>query len=81
MRNTTTIAPAFNTSNRIETTPTRGSDCVSLVSHGGSSRNPRAHYMVVDTAADRPILGEWPHNAKGLRDARAFYATWVRMAG
>jgi hypothetical protein len=75
----TTPAPAFNTSTRIETTPRGDRDALSLVESGGSSRRLSAHYMVIDTSAPRPILGEWPHTAKGLRAARAFYAARVAL--
>ena len=72
-----TTTPAFNTSTRLEALDRADGSALALVAHGGGSRRLSAHYMVIDTSAATPILGEWPHTAKGLRAARAFYAAKV----
>ena len=66
--------PAFNTSNRLDTQPLGDGECISLIASGGNGRRLSAHYMLVDTRSTRPIVGEWPHDAKGLRAARAAFA-------
>jgi hypothetical protein len=67
--------PAFNTSNRLEALDRADGSALALVAHGGGGRRLSAHYMVIDTAAATPILGEWPHTAAGLKAAtRAFRA-------
>jgi hypothetical protein len=71
----TTTTPAFNTSTRLEAVDYPDGRSVALVAHGGGGRRLSPHYMVIDTAAAKPILGEWPHTAAGLRAAtRAFRA-------
>lgn len=74
---TTTTTPAFNSSTRLEAVDYPSGRSIALVESGGCSRRFSAHYMVIDTRAARPILGEWPHTAKGLKAARAFYAAQV----
>ena len=66
--------PAFNTSTRIDCRELGNGECISLVAHGGGSRRLSAHYLLIDTSAARPIVGEWPHDAKGLKAARAAFA-------
>jgi hypothetical protein len=75
----TTTTPAFNTSTRLEAVDYPDGRSVALVAHGGGGRRLSPHYMVIDTAAATPIRGEWPHTAKGLRAARAFYAARVAL--
>ena len=72
--------PAFNTSTRIDTYELGNDECISLIAHGGNSRRPSAHYLLVDTSAATPIRGEWPHTPAGLRAARkAFAAATVSL--
>jgi hypothetical protein len=68
-------APAFNTSTRLEAVDYPDGRSVALVAHGGGGRRLAAHYMVIDTAAATPILGEWDYTPKGFTAAqRAFRA-------
>ena len=72
--------PAFNTSDRLDCRELAAGECISLVAHGGGSRRLSAHYMVIDTSAARPIVGEWPYTPAGLRAARkAFAAATVSL--
>jgi hypothetical protein len=71
----TNPTPAFNTSTRLEALDRADGSALALVAHGGGGRRLSPHYMLIDTSAATPILGEWPHTAAGLRAAtRAFRA-------
>lgn len=72
----TTTAPAWNTSTRLDAVDCDGRS-IALVAHGGGSRRLGAHYMVIDTRAARPIVGEWPYTPAGMRAARRAYTAAV----